>query len=189
MFKNCLIMLIVLQLGVFYGCATLEQADGSSKEETKKLRMSKDQMWDKMAELEGENTDLIKEINATDREAQRVWDRDKKKVAHLSKQIKQLERTNRKIKTQSQVLVKVLVGNNNMVSATGMANKLRKMGYTVKVIDYAPVPRFSRDTIFYAAGVKNRAEKIASRLGGNTITKSISWYSIFDIIAVTGETP
>ena len=193
MFRNCLIMFIVLQLGVFCGCATLEQIDGSPKEEIEKLRMTKDQMWNKMTGLEKGNADLKRKINVTERETKSIQDRDRKKIADLElqhklldEQMKKLKETNRKIKSEKGVLLKVLIGNNSLNSAREMAKKLRNMGYKIKLIDFAPTSNFSQDTVFYASGSKNEARRIASYLGSNTITKPISWYSIFDIIAVTG---
>jgi hypothetical protein len=193
MFRNCLITFIVFQLGVFCGCATLEQIDGSPKEEIEKLRTTKDQVWNKMTGLEKENAGLKREINVTERETKSIQDRDRKKIADLElrhklldEQMKKLKETNRKIKSEKGALLKVLIGNNSLNSAREMAKKLSNMGYKIKLIDYTPTSNFSRNTIFYASGSKNEARQIASHLGGNTITKPISWYSIFDIIAVTG---
>jgi hypothetical protein len=86
--------------------------------------------------------------------------------------------------------IKVLSGDGDLNSAKEAAKKLRNMGYNIKLIDLAPRPNFSRNTVFFAPKFKNEAKSLAPGLGGAvTIFKPLSWSSVFDIIVVTGKNP
>jgi len=217
MFRVYLIIL-VLQLGfTFQGCAVLERLDGSSKEEIEKLKMSKDQMWNKMEKLKIENVKLQKQISVLIKENQEMArKRDQNQL--LNEQIKNLEEENQVIRDQNQALakklnslqlkhktflsesyhleenireikIKVLTGDGNLNSAKDMAKKLTNMGYKIKRIDRAPKSSFLRNTVFFAPKFQYQAKRLVSRLGGSTIVKPLNWYSIFDLIIVTGKNP
>jgi hypothetical protein len=83
----------------------------------------------------------------------------------------------------------VLSGYGDLNSAKEMAEMLKAMGYRVKSIDYASRSSFSRNTVFFAPEFKKEAEMLVSRLGGDMILKPLSWYSIFDLVVVTGKNP
>ena len=63
MFRACLIVLIVHLGFIFQGCAGLEYLDGSSKEETEKFKMTKNEMWNKIKKLKIENARSQKQID------------------------------------------------------------------------------------------------------------------------------
>jgi hypothetical protein len=86
-----------------------------------------------------------------------------------------------------EVKIKTLSGNGDLHSAREMAKKLRKMGYKITAIDFAPRSNFVRNTVYYAPEFQNEARRLVSRLGGNTIVKPLTWSSIFDLIVVTGQ--
>jgi hypothetical protein len=83
--------------------------------------------------------------------------------------------------------IKVLSGDGDIKSAKALEKRLKKEGYGIERVDMAPYDTFSRHTVFYAEGRKNDAETMARVLGGKTITKPLTWFSIFDIIAVSGK--
>ena len=85
--------------------------------------------------------------------------------------------------------IKALSGDGDLNSAKKIAKKLRDMGYTIKLIDRSPRSNFSHNTVFFAPKFQNEAEQLASRLGDNTISKPLSWSSVFDLIVVTGRNP
>ena len=85
--------------------------------------------------------------------------------------------------------IKALSGDGDLNSAKKIAKKLRDMGYTIKLIDRSPRSNFSQNTVFFAPKFQNEAEQLASRLGDNTISKPLSWSSMFDLIVVTGRNP
>ena len=85
--------------------------------------------------------------------------------------------------------IKVLSGDGNLDSAKEMANMLRNMGYKTEFIDHASSSSFRRNTVFFAPKFQYEAKRLVSSLGGNTIVRPLSWYSIFDLIIVTGKNP
>jgi len=68
-----------------------------------------------------------------------------------------------------------------------MAGRLTKLGYKVEVVGMATTPDYATDTVYYKPGFEKKAADIAKRLGGKTITKPISWSSVFDVIVVAGR--
>ena len=215
MFRAYLIILTV-QLGfVFQGCAGLKHLDGSSKEEIERFKMTKDQMWNKIEKLKIENVRLQKQMNILIEENQAMArKRDQNEL--LNEKIKKLKEENQVIRDQNQVLakkldglqlkhktlssksydigkdirrikIKVLSGDGNLNSAKYMAKRLRNMGYKTKRIDHAPKSDFLQNTVFFAPEFEYEAKHLVDRLGGNTIVKPLHWYSIFDLIIVTGK--
>ena len=61
------------------------------------------------------------------------------------------------------------------------------MGYPVKLIDKAPRSDFKVNTIFFAPGYQAAAAALAKQLGRGTVSKPLTWQSIFNIIIVTGR--
>lgn len=86
----------------------------------------------------------------------------------------------------SSVKLKVLSGTGDLISGQKMAKTLYDMGYEAEKVDVAPKP-FDQNVVYYAKGYEKTAEEIRSSLGGETITKPLSWKSEFDIIVVTGK--
>lgn len=83
----------------------------------------------------------------------------------------------------------MLSGDGDLSSAKEMAEKLTNMSYKIRLIHYAPRSNFSRNTVYFAARFQNEAKRLVLSLGGNAISKPITWFSIFDLIVVTGESP
>jgi Lhr-like helicase len=212
------LIILVLQLGfIFQGCAALEYFDGSSKEETERLKMSKNQMWNEMEKLKIENAKSQEQINILIEQNQEM-SRKRDKNELLNEQVSKLKEENRVIRDQNQALtkkldglqlkyntlssksydmgtdirrtkIKVLSGDGNLNSAKYMAKRLKNMGYKIRLIDRASKPSFLRNTVFFAPEFQHEAKRLVSRLGGNTIAKPLNWYSIFDLIVVTGKNP
>ena len=85
------------------------------------------------------------------------------------------------------IRLKVLSGNGKMSSAKKMAGRLTKLGYKVEVVGMATTPDYVTDTVYYKPGFEKKAADMAKKLGGKTITKPISWSSVFDVIVVAGR--
>ena len=232
MFRIYLII-IILHLGlIFQGCAALEYFDGSSKEEIKKLKMTKEEIFSEMEKLKIENANLKKQINILRKENKAIRDESENKIARmrdkeelLHSQINKSKEENQKISKENQDLyekiadlrlkyqtllskrsrtqkklvepekdirkfkIKVLSGDGDLNFAKEIAKKLRSIGYKIKLIDQAPRSNFLRNTVFFAPRFQNEAKQLASRLDGNTISKALSWSSVFDLIVVTGKNP
>ena len=80
--------------------------------------------------------------------------------------------------------VKVLSGDGKMSSAKQMVKTLVKLGYRIKFTGMAPRANFAANTIYFAPDYKNEANNMAIQLGGNTISKPLTWPSEFNIIVV-----
>ena len=210
------LIILIFQLGViFQGCAALEFFDGSLKEEVEALKMSKEQVSNEAERLKAENSDLQKQIDALQEENQRIKDEHGNKIAKLrdenqllNGQISTLRDEKKSIGDENKILkeklttlslqnelkrergklrIKVLSGDGNLYSAKEMREKLKSRGYQIEFIDYASSPNFPQNTIYFKPNFQNEAKQIVSHLGGNTISKPLSWSSIFDLIVVTGR--
>ena len=80
--------------------------------------------------------------------------------------------------------MKVLSGNGKLSTARDMSTKIAKMGYKIDDIGLASRTDFKVTTIYYAPEYQTEAEKLAARLGGETISKIMTWPSVFHIILV-----
>jgi len=115
MFRAYLIILI-LHLGlIFQGCVALEYLDGSSEEEIKRFKMTKEEMRDEMERLKIENAKLQEQINTPREENQRIKDENEKKMAsmidqneRLNEEIDKLKKDRQKISDENQVLTEKL---------------------------------------------------------------------------------
>jgi hypothetical protein len=83
--------------------------------------------------------------------------------------------------------VKVLSGDGKMSSAKQMVKTLVKLGYKVKFTGMAPRSNFVANTVYFAPDYQKEAKDMAIQLGGNTISKPLTWPSEFNIIVVTGH--
>lgn len=214
MFKVYLIVLI-LQLGLFFqGCAPLQYLDGSSKENIKKFKITKAEIWNEMEKIKIENVNLQGQINILRKENQSIRDQNER----LNEQMENLEKEKQRIRDEDQVLatkltklqlkykilssksyglekdirklkIKVLSGDGNFDSAKEMAKRLRNMGYKIKLIDYAPHSHFLQNIVYSTPKFQNDAKHLVLSLGGNTIFKPLTWPSIFDLIVLTGKHP
>jgi outer membrane protein OmpA-like peptidoglycan-associated protein len=91
------------------------------------------------------------------------------------------------VEDMQKIKIKVLSGDGNLGSAKEMAKKLRNMGYKIEFIDHAPRSSFRQNTVFFTPKFQCEATRLVSSLGSNTIVTPLSWYSVFDLIIVTGK--
>ena len=104
-----------------------------------------------------------------------------------SKQVPIQNKLEESTKYTNHLNIKVLNGNGIRYAAKKMAKKLNKMGYDIGLIDNAPRFNFSQNTVFFGSEFQGEAKLLVSRLGGSSISKPLSWSSIFDIIVVIGK--
>ena len=90
-----------------------------------------------------------------------------------------------RIVAKKDLRIKVLSGDARLSSARNLALQLQKLGYIVDRIDLAP-KSFSATTVYFAAGLNNHGSEIASQLPGS-VTKPLTWKSVYDIIVVSGK--
>ncbi len=153
----------------------------------------RDEKENEMASIKDQNRVLNEEIKKLKEENQAIRDQNQALAIKLdglqlkhktpSSESYPLEEDIRKIK------IKVLTGDGNLDSAKKMAKKLRNMGYKIKSVDRAPHSSFLQNTVFFAPEFQYEAKRLVDRLGGSTIDKPLHWYSIFNLIIVTGKNP
>jgi len=208
------LIILILHLGfIFQGCAALKYLDGSSEAEIKKFKMTKDEIWNEVQRLKRENVNLRRQINILREKDQRIRDENENKMASMrdqnesfNEQINSIKEENQRLSDENQGLrkeltilqlryergksiIKVLSGDGDLNSAMEMAKNLRNMGYKIKSIDYAPRSNFLRNIVFFSPEFQKEGKQLVFRIGGNTVSKPLIWYSIFDLIVVTGKNP
>jgi outer membrane murein-binding lipoprotein Lpp len=80
--------------------------------------------------------------------------------------------------------IKVLSGNGKLVPARDMSKKLIGMGYKIEDIGIAARTDFRENTIYYASNYQKEAEQLEARLGGGTVSRPLTWTSVYHIIVV-----
>lgn len=163
------------------------QVDTLIKEENQRIR---DQNENKIAQMRDKDEALNEKTNELEEENKTVSDENQvlaEKLAKLQLQYVALSSKYELEKDIRKLRVKVLSGDGHLNSATEIAKKLENMGYKIRLINYASRSNFSRNTVFFAPKFQDEAHRLVSRLGGNTISKVLSWSSVFDLIIVTGK--
>ena len=170
---------------IMQGCSFFRYVDGSSKEEMKQFHTSKEQLW---AEIQNERDkvetwilELEYRLVKSDRDIRAIEDLIHSRKGELQNDFAGSKRDIGSLK------VKVLSGDGDINSAHKMASHLKRMGYTVRLVDYAPTSNFTHDTVFYALRSQSEGEALVASLGGNTELKFISWPSQYDLMVVTGK--
>jgi chromosome segregation ATPase len=133
----------------------------------------------------------------------------------LKKQVKNIISENQRIKYENMALVKVLARREEEEKAAAaktemirrelqklnikvlsrdsrdfaerMAEKLRKMGYSINSVGYAPRSQFLPNTVYFAFEFKEEAEQLVASLGGDARFEPLKLPSVFDLIIVTGK--
>ena len=82
------------------------------------------------------------------------------------------------------IKIKVLSGNGKLVPARDMSKKLIGMGYKIEDIGIAARTDFRENTIYYASDYQKEAEQLEARLAGNTVSRPLTWISVYHIIVV-----
>ena len=80
--------------------------------------------------------------------------------------------------------IKILSGNGKLVPARDMSKKLIGMGYKIEDIGIAARTDFRENTIYYASDYQKEAEQLEARLGGDTVSRPLTWTSVYHIIVV-----
>jgi len=212
MLRTYLIIAFALLGLVLEGCTAMEKLDGSTEEELKLFRMNKKQIWNELQRCRNENRKLQNQVSRVTQESQRTTDLQQQ-IRELENENKRL--TSEKTELEDKLLalqvkereperglpgreqkkevhklkIKVLSGDGKISSAKQMAEKLTKMGYRVRSVDFAARSNFGQTTVYFAPAVQKHADSLATQLGGSTISKPLSWPSAFDLIVVTGKSP
>lgn len=82
--------------------------------------------------------------------------------------------------------IKVLSGMGDLDEASALAAQLDKAGFEVGALGNSDKP-VDRNTVYYADGMRKRAEAIAAVMGGEVWLKELTWKSAYKIIVVKGK--
>jgi outer membrane murein-binding lipoprotein Lpp len=118
-----------------------------------------------------EKRDEIQEVDIVKKEAIKKAPKEKPIVSQKEISIKALR-------------MKVLSGNGKLSAAHDVSTKITKMGYRIEDIGLASRSDFKVTTVYYAPEYQKEAESLAARLGGEAISKLMTWPSVFHIILV-----
>jgi chromosome segregation ATPase len=145
----------------------------------------------KLVIISERNRSLNQEIIKFQEDNQRIIQENetlKKRLARIKTQSEtSVSRFHNASKKAGRLKIKVLSGDGDLNSAEKMAKNLRKIGYSIKSIDYAPRSDFEITTVYFAQNFKDKAKRLKSDLGINPVLKPLNWSSKFDLIVVTGS--
>jgi len=166
----------------------LQQHNKTLAEENEQLKQQVQKLSTKTQEpggtVESEAMAVPSEKEAPKVEEEKIMAPPKEKVAETHQVAPAQTVPEKKDTGLKSIRLKVLSGNGKMSSAKKMTQKLTKLGYKVEVVGMATTPDYVTDTVYYKSGFEKKAADVARKLGGRTITKPISWSSVFDIIVV-----
>jgi hypothetical protein len=211
MFRGYLTIFVLASSLFFQGCGLFGTADRGSKDETEESKTSKAMAIKEVDRLRIENLNLQEKINTLVEEKREIKATNLKEIESLKEQcqaqnaeFKRLREENQRLSDENKVLikklatlqvkkgvrkakVKVLSGDGNILSAKKMAGRLEQMGYSIKIIGYAPRSNFSNSTVYFAPKFRDEGRRLLTKLGPKAILKPLTWSSIFDLIVVTGK--
>jgi len=205
MYMRALYIFTLLFCLVISGCSSLGFFDKSSKDDLERSKASIAHLNDQLTDMNKELVELKKEVQQLKEEAQKeepeaekgsmtaqtgtvpekqvqeevIESKPEKKQTPEAKPAFQEKRID--LKT---LKVKILSGNGRLSSARDMSKKLIRMGYKIADIDLGPRKDFTASTIYFAPDYQKEAQQLATRLGGRTVCKPLTWSSIYDIIVV-----
>lgn len=204
----CLIALLAV-VAVLAGCLA---TDSSVKKEDEASALSKtvaelDQKNKELAarneKLQAENSDLAKQAAVKDDLLQKKSEEIAKQDAKQAEMVNEMDRMKAQLAKSREVAIeespaakkqaglksirlKVLSGDGKIDSARQMAKRITSMGYKVENVGMADNSDYPASTVYFAPKYNKEAKALAKKLGKETITKPLSWKSVFNIIVVTG---
>jgi succinylglutamate desuccinylase len=144
----------------------------------------------KLVIISERNRLLTKEIDKVKRDNQKIVTENeilKKKLASIQgKDTSSDAQLHKALRDTGRLKIKVLSGNGDLDSAKQVAKRLRKMGYSIKVIDLAPRSNFQITTIYFAPHFQDEAKRLRSKVDQRSSLKPLDWPSTYDLILVTG---
>lgn len=112
-------------------------------------------------------------------------------TAQMNERVKRLEENGAAIREDIETIkttvlpIKVLSGTGKRASATKMTMRLSKLGYRVDRIDLASRKTYKQNVVFFRESYRESAAKLATRIGGGTVAKPMTWRSQYGIIVVS----
>ncbi len=205
----CLVMILAL-LTMLSGCFVAQSTYRLKEEEAETLsknvadldKKNKD-LTSQNEKLQVENNDLKKQVAAKDDLLQKKSEEIARQDAKQAAMVSELDRMKAQLAKSKQTTIeesapakkptglksirmKVLSGDGKVASAKKMAKRLTSMGYKVEGVGMADHSDYPAHTIYFASKYKKEAKALAKKLGKETITKPLTWKSVFSLIVVTG---
>jgi seryl-tRNA synthetase len=205
----CLFALLVF-VTALAGCLVTQDSYVKKEEEASTLSKAVAELDQKNKEIAAQNEKLQAENNDLKKQAAVKDDLLQKKSEEIAKQdAKQAEMVNELDRMKAQfakskevaieespagkkqsglksIRIKVLSGDGKIDSARQMAKRVASMGYKVESVGMADNSDYPASTVYFAPKYNKEAKTLAKKLGKETITKPLSWKSVFSIIVVTG---
>ena len=205
----CLIALLAF-VTALAGCVVTQDSYVKKEDEANTLAKTVAELDQKNKEIAARNEKLQAENNDLKKQAAVKDDLLQKKSEEIAKQdAKQAEMVNEMDRMKAQlaksrevaivespaakkqaglksIRIKVLSGDGKIDSARQMAKRVTSMGYKVETVGMADNSDHPANTIYFAPKYNQEAKTLAKKLGKETITKPLSWKSVFSIIVVTG---
>lgn len=205
----CLITVLAL-LMVLSGCVVTQSTYRMKEEEAETLSKTVAELDQKNKELatqneklQTENNDLKKQAAAKDDLLQKKSEEIARQDAKQAAMVSELDRMKAQLAKSREVTIeespvakkpaglksiriKVLSGDGKIGSAKKMAKRMTSMGYKVESVGMADHSDYPAITVYSVPKYNKEAKTLAKKLGKETITKPLTWKSVFNIIVVTG---
>lgn len=198
----CLIVVLVLVTAVS-GCFVTQDTYVKKEQEAGSLAAANADLDRKNKELQAENTELKKQVALKDDLLQKKSEEIAKQDAKQAEMVNEVDRMKAQLSKSREAAIeespaakkpagpkalriKVLSGDGKADSAKKMARRITSMGYKVESMGMAQSADYPAITVYFAPKYKAEAKTLATKLGKETISKPLSWKSVFNLIVVTG---
>ena len=194
------------------GCSYFDEWNSSGSKAKDQPKMSKEEMRNEIQRLKEDNQKLRGQVNRLEKQTEKskqlgaltgkLKEENKRvqaeksdlelKLSRIEEEKKALESKLTDLemrKDPSKINISVLSGDGEIKSALETSSLLRQLGYPVRRVGLAPRSSFKKNTVFFAENYKPAADELVKILGKQAGSKPLSWFSVYDIIVVTGKKP
>jgi peptidoglycan hydrolase CwlO-like protein len=213
--QRVLAALVVILCMALSGCAAMRNWNGSLDRDIQKLKDDNEAYKRSLQDKDGQIDRLNKQLSTMSREIETLKTEGQQAPIVMQKAIPKAEGGEAVLKDQVSALkdkttaveekaaartavaemgagakalrLKVLSGNGKISSAQAMSKKLKALGYRVEDTGLASRTNYRVHTVYYAAGYKSQAQRIAAQLGSGTVSSPLTWPSVFNVIVVAGR--
>lgn len=204
MFRRLLCMIVLLVfVAAVSGCFVTQDKYVKKEEEANTLAKTNSEIAAQNERLKAENAELKKQAALKDDLLQKKSEDIAKQDAKQAEMVNEMDRMKAQLSKSREAAIeespaakkpagpkalriKVLSGDGKADSAKKMAKRITSMGYKVESVGMAQSADYPAITVYFAPKYKAEAKTLATKLGKETISKPLSWKSVFNLIVVTG---
>lgn len=204
MFRRLLCMIVLLVfVAAVSGCFVTQDKYVKKEEEANTLAKTNSEIAAQNERLKAENAELKKQAALKDDLLQKKSEDIAKQDAKQAEMVNEMDRMKAQLSKSREAAIeespaakkssgpkalriKVLSGDGKADSAKKMARRIASMGYKVESVGMAQSADYPAITVYFAPKYKAEAKTLATKLGKETISKPLSWKSVFNLIVVTG---